>query len=196
MEKIVFATANAHKLSELRAMLAGRFEVVGLPEIGCTDDIPETADTFAGNALQKAQWILDRYPYDCVAADDSGLEVDALGGEPGVRSARFAGDHNSVANNALLLFKLEEKEDPAERTARFRTVIALARRGAEPIYFDGAVEGHIIDIPRGNAGFGYDPLFVPEGWDKTFAEATPEEKNAISHRGRAVAKLVEYLSKN
>lgn len=190
MQQLVFATNNAHKLGELRRMLAGRYRVVGLADIGCHDDIPEDADTFEGNALAKAQWVLDRYGLDCIA-DDSGLEVDALGGQPGIHSARFAGtDHDDEANNALLLSRLQGVTD---RKARFRTVIALARKGSEPLYFHGVVEGSIIDKPRGEAGFGYDPLFVPEGWTKTFAEASPDEKNAVSHRGRAVRELCRFL---
>lgn len=191
MDKLVFATNNAHKLGELRKMLAGRYDVVGLADIGCHDDIPEDADTFEGNALAKALWVLEHYGLDCIA-DDSGLEVDALGGAPGVHSARFAGDgHNDAANNALLLAKLE---GAADRHARFRTAIALVRKGHDPIFFHGKVEGTIIGAPRGDAGFGYDPLFVPDGWSKTFAEATPDEKNAVSHRGRAVSSLCHYLS--
>lgn len=190
MKQLVFATNNAHKLGELRRMLAGRYRVVGLADIGCHDDIPEESDTFEGNALAKAQWVLDRYGYDCIA-DDSGLEVDALGGEPGIHSARFAGDgHDDAANNALLLSRLE---GVADRRARFRTVIALVRKDADPMYFHGTVEGSILEAPRGNEGFGYDPLFVPEGWSKTFAEASPDEKNSVSHRGRAVRELCRFL---
>lgn len=190
MQQLVFATNNAHKLGELRRMLAGRYRVVGLADIGCHDDIPEDADSFEGNALAKAQWVLDRYGLDCIA-DDSGLEVDALGGQPGIHSARFAGkDHDDAANNTLLLSRLQ---GVADRSARFRTVIALVRKGADPLFFHGAVEGSIIEEPKGTAGFGYDPLFVPEGWDKTFAEASPDEKNAVSHRGRAVRELCRFL---
>lgn len=190
MDKLVFATNNAHKLGELRNMLAGRFCVVSLADIGCHDDIPEDADSFEGNALAKAQWVLERYGLDCIA-DDSGLEVDALGGAPGIHSARYAGaGHDDAANNAKLLSELS---GAADRSARFRTVIALVRNGHEPMFFHGTVEGTIIDAPRGDAGFGYDPLFVPQGWSKSFAEASPEEKNAISHRGRAVRELCKYL---
>lgn len=194
MKRILFATANAHKLFELRGMLPDH-EVAGLADIGCRDDIPETADTFAGNALQKAQWVMDRYPdVDTVAADDSGLEVDALGGEPGVRSARYAGEgHDSRANNALLIERLRGVDD---RRARFRTVVALLRRGEEPLFFEGTVEGTITRDPRGTNGFGYDPYFVPDGFSRTFAELAPEEKNAVSHRGRAVAALCDFLNRS
>ena len=190
LKQIVFATNNAHKLGGLRTMLAGRFRVVGLADIGCRDDIPEDADTFEGNALAKAQWVFDHYGLDCIA-DDSGLEVDALGGEPGIHSARYAGaGHDDAANNALLLSRLEGAGD---RSARFRTVIAMVRKGRQPMYFHGTVEGRILEAPRGESGFGYDPLFVPEGWDKTFAEASADEKNSVSHRGRAVRELCRYL---
>ncbi len=190
LKQIVFATNNAHKLGELRTMLAGRFRVVGLADIGCHDDIPEDADTFEGNALAKAQWVFDHYGLDCIA-DDSGLEVDALGGEPGIHSARYAGaGHDDAANNALLLSRLE---GAADRSARFRTVIAMVRKGRQPMYFHGTVEGRILEAPRGASGFGYDPLFVPEGWDKTFAEASADEKNSVSHRGCAVRELCRYL---
>ena len=190
MDKLVFATNNAHKLGELRKMLAGRFCVVSLADIGCHDDIPEDADTFEGNALAKAQWVLERYGLDCIA-DDSGLEVDALGGAPGIHSARYAGaGHDDAANNAKLLSELA---GAADRSARFRTVIALVRKDHEPMFFHGTVEGTIINAPQGDAGFGYDPLFVPQGWRKSFAEASPDEKNAVSHRGRAVRELCKYL---
>ena len=190
MDKLVFATNNAHKLGELRKMLAGRFCVVSLADIGCHDDIPEDADTFEGNALAKAQWVLERYGLDCIA-DDSGLEVDALGGAPGIHSARYAGaGHDDAANNAKLLSELA---GAADRSARFRTVIALVRKDHEPMFFHGTVEGTILNAPQGDAGFGYDPRFVPQGWSKSFAEASPDEKNAVSHRGRAVRELCKYL---
>lgn len=190
MEKIVFATNNAHKLGELRQMLAGRYEVLSLSDIGCHDDIPETGDTFEENALQKASWVKSRYGYDCFA-DDSGLEVDALGGAPGVHSARYAGSHgDDEANNAKLLAELADK---ADKRARFRCAIALVRGNDEPRFFTGSVEGTITHQPAGAAGFGYDPLFVPLGADRTFAQFTADEKNAISHRGKAVAQLADYL---
>ncbi len=194
MKKIVFATNNAHKLEELRRIFAGRMEILSLRDAGCFDDIPEDADSFEGNALAKARWVKDRYGYDCFA-DDSGLEVDALGGAPGVRSARFAGvDHDDEANNRLLLEKLAGLRAD-ERSARFRTAICLLEGDSAPRYFNGAVEGHILEAPCGTAGFGYDPLFVPDGWSRTFAEASGEEKDAVSHRGRAVRALIGYLLK-
>lgn len=191
MTQIVFATNNAHKLSEVRDILRPiGIEVKSLAEIGCHDDIPETADTLEGNALIKARWVAERYGYDCFA-DDTGLEVDALGGAPGVYSARYAGPgHDSAANMALLLTNMEGHSD---RRARFRTVIALMRRGQEPLLLDGTVEGTITATPSGAAGFGYDPIFRPEGCELTFAEMGDDAKNAISHRGRAVRRLAEYL---
>ncbi len=191
MEKIVFATNNAHKLAEIRQMLGSRWQVLSLAEIGCHDDIPETAETFEGNALQKARWIKDKYGYDCFA-DDSGLEVDALGGAPGIHSARYSGVHgDDTANNEKLLGELV---GIADRHARFRCCIALLRGNDAPAFFEGVVEGEIIDRPTGIAGFGYDPLFRPDGWECTFAQAGADEKNAVSHRGRAVEKLAEYLA--
>ena len=190
MRQIVFASNNAHKLRELREILGEGFEVLGLSDIDCHDDIPETADSFEGNALLKARYVKEHYGYDCIA-DDSGLEVDALGGAPGIYSARYAGSgHDSAANNARLLRELEGRDD---RHARFRTAIALLMDGEAPRYFNGTVEGEILTEPHGEGGFGYDPLFRPEGWDKTFAQATAAEKNAVSHRGRAVRLLAAYL---
>lgn len=193
MEKIVFATNNAHKLAELRQMLGGHFQLLSLSDIDCHDDIPETGSTFEENALQKARWVKERYGYDCFA-DDSGLEVDALSGAPGIMSARYAGSHgDSDANNARLLRELGDRTD---RRARFRCVIALLQGEARPRFFSGSVEGEILHEAAGCGGFGYDPLFRPLGWDHTFAEATPDEKNAVSHRGQAVKALVEALSHN
>ena len=190
--RIVFATNNAHKLGELRQIAGDRYEILSLADIGCHDDIPEDAPTLEGNALQKAKWVKERYGYDCFA-DDTGLEVEALGGAPGVHSARYApGEgHDSQANMALLLRNMEGKTN---RKARFRTVIAFAH-GDEVDYFDGIVEGSILEAPRGEGGFGYDPVFQPDGWDMTFAEASAEAKNAISHRGRATRKFLEYLKR-
>ena len=189
MRKLIFATNNAHKLSEVQALLGDAFTLVTLRECGITEDIPETADTLEGNALQKARYIYEKLGCDCFA-DDTGLEVDALGGAPGVRSARYATDgHDFAANNRLLLKNLEGVTD---RTARFRTIIALILDGKE-YTFEGRVEGTIAQAESGSEGFGYDPLFVPSGEIITFAQMTADAKNAISHRGRAVAKLVNYL---
>ena len=190
MKKIVFATNNSHKLDELRKLTEGKIEILSLNDINCHHDIPETADTLEGNALIKARWVKERYGYDCFA-DDTGLEVDALGGAPGVMSARYAGDgHDSQANMKLLLANLDGISD---RTARFRTVIALIE-GEKETMMDGVVDGVITEKPSGENGFGYDPIFRPEGYEVTFAEMGADEKNKISHRGRAVAKLMEYFS--
>ena len=189
--RIVFATNNKNKLAEIREMLAGSgIEVLSLADIGCHDDIPETADTLEGNALQKARYIHEKYQMNCFA-DDTGLEVAALGGAPGVYSARYAGGkgHDSEANMAKLLAELEGK---ADRTARFRTVVALITDDGEKL-FDGIVTGCITEERRGGEGFGYDPIFRPDGYDKTFAELGHEVKNKISHRARAVAKLIDHL---
>ena len=187
--KIIFATNNAHKLSEVQAVLGEGFELVTPRMCGVEEDIPETAETLEGNASQKAHYLYEKTGLDCFA-DDTGLEVEALDGAPGVHSARYATDgHDFAANNRLLLKNLEGKEN---RRARFRTVISLIKQGEEHL-FEGIVEGHIIDHESGEEGFGYDPLFVPEGFDRTFAEMSAEEKNAVSHRGRAVRKLVAYL---
>lgn len=186
-QKIVFATNNAHKLEEVAAILGGSYEVLSLREIGCNDDIPETSDSFAGNALQKAQYVKEHYGYDCFA-DDSGLEVDVLGGEPGIYSARYSGG-GSEANMDKLLHNLTGK---SERGAQFRTVIALLI-GEDTRLFEGIVRGTIIDERRGEGGFGYDPIFVPEGYDLTFAQLGSKVKNHISHRAKAVKQLAEYL---
>ncbi|MBQ8854300.1 MAG: RdgB/HAM1 family non-canonical purine NTP pyrophosphatase [Alistipes sp.] len=189
MRRLIFATNNTHKLGEVQALLGDAFELVTLRECGITEDIPETADTLEGNALQKARYVYEKTGMDCFA-DDTGLEVDALGGAPGVHSARYATDgHDFAANNRLLLKNLEGITD---RTARFRTVIALILDGVE-YTFEGRVEGTIATAESGSEGFGYDPLFVPSGEIITFAQMSAEAKNAISHRGRAVAKLVNFL---
>ena len=191
--KIVFATNNKNKLAEIRDMLGDKIEVMSLADINCHEDIPETADTLEGNALQKARYVFDKYGMSCFA-DDTGLEVDALGGEPGVYSARYAGGegHDSEANMAKLMQKLGDNDN---RKARFRTVIALITGSGDDgvNLFEGVAEGDIIREKRGGEGFGYDPIFRPEGYDKTFAELGHEIKNKISHRARAVQKLVEYL---
>lgn len=191
--KIVFATNNRNKLAEIREMLGDKIEVMSLADINCHEDIPETSDTLEGNALQKAHYVYDKYGMSCFA-DDTGLEVDALGGEPGVYSARYAGGegHDSEANMAKLMDKLGDNDN---RKARFRTVIALITGSGEDDVklFEGVAEGYIIREKRGGEGFGYDPIFRPEGYDKTFAELGHEIKNKISHRAKAVQKLVEYL---
>lgn len=199
--KIVFATNNQHKLQEIRDILGSEFEIVSLKDIGCDVDIPETGNTLEENAMQKAQYVYDHYNLSCFA-DDTGLEVEALNGEPGVHSARYAEgtDHDSEANMAKLLRNLEGKDN---RKARFRTVIVLIQKqdvcpcGCTSIKkvnrFEGIVDGSIATEKHGTAGFGYDPIFVPEGYDKSFAELGESIKNGISHRARAVAKLAEYL---
>ena len=199
--KIVFATNNQHKLQEIRDILGSEFEIVSLKDIGCDVDIPETGNTLEENAMEKAQYVYDHYNLSCFA-DDTGLEVEALNGEPGVHSARYAEgtDHDSEANMAKLLRNLEGKDN---RKARFRTVIALIQKqdvcpcGCTSIKkvnrFEGIVDGSIATEKHGTAGFGYDPIFVPEGYDKSFAELGESIKNGISHRARAVAKLAEYL---
>ena len=187
--KIVFATNNQHKLSEVKAVAGERFEIVTLKEVGITEDIPETGATLDENASQKARYVYERTGLDCFA-DDTGLEVEALDGAPGVRSARYATDgHDFAANNRKLLCELEGKDN---RHARFRTVISLIRGGVEQ-QVEGIVTGAIATEEAGCGGFGYDPLFIPDGHSVTFAEMTAEEKNSISHRGRAVAALKEVL---
>lgn len=191
MSSIVFATNNFHKLAELREIVGDRMEILSLADIGCHEDIPETADTLEGNALIKARHISGKYGYDCFA-DDTGLMVDALGGQPGVYSARYAGPEcDSAANVALLLDRMDGVTD---RSARFKTVIALELGGKEYVV-EGKVEGKITEECRGESGFGYDPVFQPEESDKTFAQMTDSEKNAISHRGRATAELLKILLK-
>ncbi|MDE7305239.1 MAG: RdgB/HAM1 family non-canonical purine NTP pyrophosphatase [Alistipes sp.] len=187
--ELVFATNNAHKISEVQAVLGDGFRLLTPRDCGIEEEIPETQPTIEGNALQKARYLYERTGRDCFA-DDTGLEVEALGGAPGVHSARYATDgHDFAANNRLLLKNLEGQMN---RRARFRTVIALIVRGEEHL-FEGIVEGRIVDAERGTEGFGYDPLFIPEDGDKTFAEMSAEEKNLVSHRGRAVRRLAEYL---
>lgn len=189
MTELIFATNNAHKLAEVEAVLGDRFRLLTPRDCGITEEIPEEQPTLEGNALQKARYIHERTGRDCFA-DDTGLEVEALGGAPGVHSARYATDgHDFAANNRLLLRNLA---GASTRRARFRTVIALILDGRESL-FQGAVEGRIAETEAGCGGFGYDPLFVSEGCDRTFAEMTDEQKNALSHRGRAVRKLAEYL---
>ena len=187
--KIVFATNNAHKLTEVQSVLGDAYTLVTPRDCGVTEEIPEDQETLEGNASQKARYLHRRTGLDCFA-DDTGLEVEALGGAPGVHSARYATDgHDFAANNELLLRNLE---GVGNRRARFRTVISLILDGEEHL-FEGIVEGHIAQCASGSEGFGYDPLFIPEGSAKTYAEMDPAEKNAISHRGRAVRKLAEFL---
>lgn len=187
--KLVFATNNRHKLYELQSMLGPDVELLGLNDIGCFEEIPEEQPTLEGNARQKAFHVYENYGYSCFA-DDTGLEIEALNGEPGVFSARYAGEaKDPEANMDKVLQQLEKIN---QRAARFRTVISLVLEGEET-QFEGIVEGEITRTKRGSAGFGYDPVFIPMGFDKTFAEMNIEEKNKISHRGRAVSKLVEYL---
>jgi len=188
-KKLVVATNNTHKLEEISAILGEEIELLSLKDIQCNADIPETADTLEGNARQKAQYIYNNYGMNCFA-DDTGLEVEALNGAPGVFSARYAGDgHDSEANMQKLLQELEGKEN---RKAQFRTAICLIMDGKEYL-FEGIVKGKIISEKRGGAGFGYDPIFVPEGYDLTFAELGNDIKNRISHRARAVEKLCTFL---
>ena len=188
-KKLVFATNNPHKLEEVRAILGDKLDIVSLSEIGCHEDIPETADTLAGNALIKARWVKERYGYDCFA-DDTGLMVEALDGAPGVYSARYAGEHCSPADNVRKL--LEEMKNEDNRKACFATVVALIE-GDEEHLFEGRVDGRISHEAHGQGGFGYDPIFVAEETGICFAEMTPEDKNAISHRGRAIRGLADYL---
>lgn len=188
--KLVFATNNAHKLEEIERMLGEKFELVSLREIGCREDIPETQDTLEGNALEKARYVKEHYGYDCFA-DDTGLEVEALDNRPGIYSARYAGPAKDAEDNMTKI--LEEMRGIANRKARFRTVIALLLEGKE-YCFEGIVEGEILTERQGTEGFGYDPIFRPDGYAVSFAEMDMEEKNKISHRGRAVEKLVAFLN--
>lgn len=189
--KLVFATNNKHKLEEVQAMLTN-FELVSLAEINCFDDIPETADTLEGNAILKVNFITEKYGLDCFA-DDTGLEVEALNNEPGVYSARYAGeDNNAEANMKKLLNNLKNTQN---RKAQFKTAIALNIQGKQFI-FEGVCKGSILIEKRGESGFGYDPIFMPEGFDRSFAEMNLAEKGNISHRGKAVEKLVTYLNEH
>ncbi len=190
--KLVFATNNAHKLAEISEMLGDKIELLSLKDISCTADIPETAETLEGNAQLKAQYVYERYGLDCFA-DDTGLEVEALDGAPGVYSARYGGEaHNSEKNMDRLLRELADEEN---RAARFRTVICLIL-GGKTYLFEGEIKGSILRERQGHEGFGYDPLFVPEGHTESFAVLGEELKNQISHRARAVAKLLEFLKQD
>lgn len=189
--KLVFASNNKNKIAEIQQLIGDKFEIVSLEEIGCTEDIPETADTIEGNAILKAQYVYEKYGLSCFA-DDTGLEIEALNGEPGVYSARYAGEHKNAGDNmALVLQKLESQTN---RSAQFKTIIAL-NFGSEHFLFEGIVKGTITPVKRGNEGFGYDPIFQPEGFDVTFAEMSMQQKATISHRGKAVEKLVNFLKR-
>ena len=191
-KRLVFATNNAYKLEEIRAILGNSIEILSLADIHCHADIPETADTLEGNARQKSRYVYEHYGLDCFA-DDTGLEVESLGGAPGVYSARYADGqgHDSQANMNKLLKEMEEKND---RKAQFRTIISLIEKGEER-QFEGIVKGQITREKRGESGFGYDPIFQPDGYETTFAELGSDIKNRISHRARAVAALCDYLTK-
>ena len=188
--ELCFATNNAHKLEEIQAILGNSFELISLKETGCKEELPETGNTLEANSLQKAQYLYDHYQVNCFA-DDSGLEVQALGGEPGVDSAHYAGPQRSHADNVNLLLK--NLADKTNRSAQFRTVITLIQNG-EITQFEGSIKGQIIGESRGTQGFGYDPIFVPDGHTATFAEMSLAEKGKISHRTKAFEKLVEFLS--
>lgn len=190
MTKLVFATGNPHKISEVNGLLDGQFEVLGLADIGCPLDLPETSPTILGNALQKARFVYENYHVNCFS-EDTGLEIEALGGEPGVLSARYAGEGKNAEDNMELV--LRKMADEPNRKARFYTVIALILDGKEYL-FEGIAEGQIRHEKSGTEGFGYDPIFQPNGFGVTFAELSKAEKNAISHRGKAVRKLVEFLA--
>jgi XTP/dITP diphosphohydrolase len=188
--KLVFATNNEHKLREVQNILGDKFEILSLKDIACVEDIPETADTLEGNALLKAKYVYERYGYSCFA-DDTGLEVEALDMAPGVYSARFAGSQKNADDNMQKL--LSDMNKINNRKARFRTVISLIIDGNE-IFFEGIVNGYILETPCGEKGFGYDPVFKPDGYEQSFAQMNANLKNEISHRGRAVARLIEYLN--
>lgn len=193
--ELIFATHNIHKVSEVQAMLPSALHIASLADIGCMEEIPETRDTLKGNALQKAQYVVEHYHRNCFA-DDTGLEIDALDGRPGVYSARYAGEGCSFADNVRkVLAELQDVRELEKRSARFRTVVALILDGRE-YFFEGKVEGYITLSPSGNEGFGYDPVFLPKGWIQTFAEMDSADKNRISHRGRAIAELVGFLNRS
>ena len=189
--KLVFASNNKNKIQEIQALVPNTIQIVSLEDIGCTEDIPETADTIEGNAILKANYVTEKYGYDCFA-DDTGLEVDALNGAPGVYSARYAGEQKDANDNMDKL--LSELKDESNRKANFKTVIALNLNGKQNL-FTGIINGKIIEEKIGTNGFGYDPIFVADGYEKTFAELTMEEKSTISHRGIAVKELILFLQK-
>ena len=189
--KLVFASNNKNKIQEIQALVPNTFQIVSLEDIGCFEDIPETADTIEGNAILKANYVTEKYGYDCFA-DDTGLEVDALNGAPGVYSARYAGEQKDANDNMDKL--LSELKDESNRKANFKTVIALNLNGKQNL-FTGIINGKIIEEKIGTNGFGYDPIFVADGFEKTFAELSMEEKSTISHRGIAVKELILFLQK-
>lgn len=190
--KIVFATNNANKIFEIQSMLPKSIEIISLESIGCHEEIPETADTIEGNAIMKANYVTEKYGYDCFA-DDTGLEVETLNGEPGVYSARYAGEQKSAQDNMdKLLLNLENSDN---RDAQFKTVIALNLQG-EQYLFTGIARGEIISEKKGTQGFGYDPVFRPDGYQETFAQLSLETKNAISHRGKATRELIAFLNQS
>jgi XTP/dITP diphosphohydrolase len=189
-KKLCFATNNPHKLQEIQAILGDSFELLSLKDINCTEELPETGSTIEANSLEKAQYVYDHYEVDCFA-DDSGLEVNALNGEPGVDSAHYAGPQRSHADNINLL--LQNLGNQTNRNARFKTVITLVQNG-EVHQFEGTIDGKILTSKKGMEGFGYDPVFMPEGFDRTFAEMSLDEKGQISHRARAFQKLITFLS--
>lgn len=191
IKNIVFATNNLHKLKELREIVGDRFNILGLKDIDCYDDIPETADTLEGNAIIKASFVKEKYGYDCFA-DDTGLEIKMLDNAPGVYSARFAGEDCNSENNIIKV--LELMNGITDRSARFRTVFALILNG-DTYTFNGEIKGSILNGRKGTGGFGYDSIFIPENSDNTFAEMSADEKNNISHRGRATKKLIEFLNR-
>lgn len=188
MRELVFATNNQHKTQEVRNLLVNEYKILNLNDIGCTTDIPETGDTFAENATLKSQYVADHYQMDCFA-DDSGLEIEVLNQEPGIFSARYSGVKDDAENLKLVLRKMEGLSN---RKARFRTVISLIKKG-EVFLFEGIINGLIREVPAGEKGFGYDPIFEPEGYELTFAEMSMEEKNQISHRALAMKKLIAFL---
>jgi XTP/dITP diphosphohydrolase len=188
--QLVFATGNRNKVAEIQKLIGNKIKLLGLKDINCAADLPETSDSFKGNALQKAQYISDHYSLDCFA-DDSGLEVEALNGAPGVDSAYYAGPQKNDADNLQKL--LNDLSGTLNRKACFRTVIALILEG-KAYFFEGLISGKITLQPFGNGGFGYDPVFMPDGFDKTFAQMTMEEKNQISHRAIATQKLIQFLN--
>ena len=189
MKQLVFVTNNSHKLKEAQSIIGRDFKIVSLADIGCTEEIAETGETIEANASQKAFYIYEKYKVNCFA-DDTGLEIESLGGQPGVYSARYAGKECIFENNINKV--LEEMQNSTNRKACFRTIVSLIIDGKET-QFEGRVEGEILHEKHGNAGFGYDPIFRPTGYQKSFAEMRSDEKNLISHRGRAIQKLMEYL---